>query len=300
MIQPGAGQPGNPGASGLSLYHIAMLALAPVCVFILVKQRWPWLDAHPLYPAWMSGFIGTGLAIAMFGAQIIGGALAGQIAGIDPSTTPDTAEGMLRQHVIVMLGAYGAASGFVIWLAIEDARRGRGQSTSQTHRRRPSIRAALTRAAAFFMLIWPVLTSVSIGAAFIHQAVTGEEPPGIAHGTLQAIADSQAGPWLIMMLLSVLLGAPIIEETMYRGLLQRGMRTSGLPPWGAILITSVIFTAMHGAIAAPFALASLFVLSLGLGLIYEKTGHLLAPIVVHVLFNATNVALVFAMKSAPP
>jgi membrane protease YdiL (CAAX protease family) len=43
---------------------------------------------------------------------------------------------------------------------------------------------------------------------------------------------------------------------------------------------------------APWhALAALFVLSLGFGWVYEKTGRLEAAVTMHALFNAANVAL---------
>ena len=48
---------------------------------------------------------------------------------------------------------------------------------------------------------------------------------------------------------------------------------------------------MHAGAARWRALPALFVLSIGFGWIYEKTGRLWASIVMHVLFNAVNVVL---------
>ena len=90
---------------------------------------------------------------------------------------------------------------------------------------------------------------------------------------------------------ALVLAAPIIEEVMYRGLLQQVIVSVGIRRWPAIIITSVFFALMHIDAAQPHAVLALFVLSLGFGLVYERTGRLLAPIVMHALFNAANLAL---------
>ena len=47
----------------------------------------------------------------------------------------------------------------------------------------------------------------------------------------------------------------------------------------------------HPAALAGTVVIGLFVLALGLGWAYEKTGRLLTPIVMHALFNAGNLIL---------
>jgi membrane protease YdiL (CAAX protease family) len=54
--------------------------------------------------------------------------------------------------------------------------------------------------------------------------------------------------------------------------------------WVAILITSVFFAAMHEAWTAP----AIFVLSLALGYVYERSGNLWASMTVHMLFNTLS------------
>ena len=65
----------------------------------------------------------------------------------------------------------------------------------------------------------------------------------------------------------------------------------GGSPWGSIIITSFLFTFMHIGAADWQGLPSLFVLSLGLGWIFTKTGRLIAPIIVHMLFNGFNLLM---------
>jgi membrane protease YdiL (CAAX protease family) len=52
--------------------------------------------------------------------------------------------------------------------------------------------------------------------------------------------------------------------------------------WLAILITSLAFALLHPAWSWP----AIFVLAIGLGYLYERTGNLWAPITVHLLFNS--------------
>ena len=64
-----------------------------------------------------------------------------------------------------------------------------------------------------------------------------------------------------------------------RGIVQQLLRQLAYPPWGAIAITSGVFALMHLSVADPYAVVPLFVLSLGFGWAFERTGRLAAPIV---------------------
>lgn len=74
-----------------------------------------------------------------------------------------------------------------------------------------------------------------------------------------------------------------------------GNRRSSLP----IVLTSLVFAAAHfQQMPAPIAI---FFLSLALGWLYEATGSLVAPIVLHGAFNAFNTTLmVFALTALAP
>ena len=103
--------------------------------------------------------------------------------------------------------------------------------------------------------------------------------------------ESPADVWLVVMSLLVVFVAPVLEEVMYRGILQRTIIGLNCGRWPAILLTSGVFVCMHVTVARWHALPALFVLSLGFGWVYERTGRLAAPIVMHVLFNALNLGL---------
>ena len=88
---------------------------------------------------------------------------------------------------------------------------------------------------------------------------------------------------------------PIIEETMYRFLLQGAIVRAVGRAWLGIVLTSGVFAAAHiGAVPREtlgVVLPTLFVLGLALGIAMQRTGKLSVPIVMHALFNALNVAL---------
>jgi len=109
--------------------------------------------------------------------------------------------------------------------------------------------------------------------------------------------DSQA--LLALSIFITVLIIPIIEEVLFRGFLQAWLRQR----WGrnlAILATAAIFALFHysasqGLANLPFCI-SLFVLACFLGFIYERQHSLLSPIVLHILFNAVGVSMMFTIS----
>ncbi|MGK5026715.1 CPBP family intramembrane glutamic endopeptidase [Janthinobacterium sp. RB2R34] len=95
--------------------------------------------------------------------------------------------------------------------------------------------------------------------------------------------------WLWLGALAVL-AAPLCEEFIFRGLLQGGLRRS-LPAWQAIIIGAAIFAIVH----PPASMLPVFVLGLCTGWAYEKSGALLAPMLVHGSYNAVVLACQFVL-----
>jgi len=86
--------------------------------------------------------------------------------------------------------------------------------------------------------------------------------------------------------------APVVEEVLYRGLLQTALRRVLGGPWRGILAASFLFALVHLAItsdpwgvAGVEALMPLFALAVVMGYCYERTGRLGASILIHMLFN---------------
>jgi membrane protease YdiL (CAAX protease family) len=95
-------------------------------------------------------------------------------------------------------------------------------------------------------------------------------------------------PWPF---LSVVLLYPVVEEIAFRGLVQELLRDyvsrQSLGPLTiANLLTSVLFAGLHFIYHAPLWAALVFFPSLVFGFFKDRTRRLLAPIILHVFYNA--------------
>jgi len=83
------------------------------------------------------------------------------------------------------------------------------------------------------------------------------------------------------------LAAPVTEELVFRGCLYGiGRKFWGCYP--AMFSTSLLFALIHGHLPS---LPGLFILAVALVLVYERTGSLWAPILMHAVFNGLTIFL---------
>jgi membrane protease YdiL (CAAX protease family) len=98
--------------------------------------------------------------------------------------------------------------------------------------------------------------------------------------------------YFLLAVLSIIVLAPLVEETLFRGFLQTYIRKH-LGSKQAIVITSACFSLFHFSFGQGVGnisiILSLFVLALFLGFLYEKRGSLFASVVLHGTFNAVSV-----------
>jgi uncharacterized protein len=101
----------------------------------------------------------------------------------------------------------------------------------------------------------------------------------------------QSKPLLVSTLVSILLFAPVVEEFLFRGLLQNFFKKFMRPTY-AIFFSSLIFAIIHisygqGIGNIPLT-AALFSFGCFLGFIYEKQGSLFSSITLHMVFNCIS------------
>jgi uncharacterized protein len=103
-----------------------------------------------------------------------------------------------------------------------------------------------------------------------------------------AKSDTSAvhGGWqTAVLILFLAVGAPIVEELFFRGLLLRSL-TRWLGPVPAIVISAVVFGLAHYEL---LQLPALIIFGLFLGILAYKTGRLGPGMVAHSVFNAVTV-----------
>jgi hypothetical protein len=289
LVLPTVDQDSEQAQTPFGVGDAILLTLAALAIALFIRRGWYRLDAVGPRPRSFAPITGWGLWLAMFALGVAGSALARIVSGIQipaDGRMPDLTVPQLAQ---MALGCYAAQSiglGVYAWL------RWHGQPPSaMVDPRLGRLRAALI-APATLLLAWPVVLVAANLAAW----VGGEPVDQIAHETLRTLIKSDLNGWSITLGLLVVLAGPVMEEVTYRGLLQESLAQSTMPRWSAVGLTSVVFALMHGGIAEPYALPALFVLSVALGWAYEKTGRLITPIIMHMLFNAGNLGLAVVMS----
>jgi membrane protease YdiL (CAAX protease family) len=96
-------------------------------------------------------------------------------------------------------------------------------------------------------------------------------------------------PWLW---LTVVVVAPIGEETLFRGFLFRGWLGSPRNPWPAIVATSAAWALLHVQYN-PFTIGEIFLVGLAFGWVRATTGSTVATMALHAFLNAAGLAETF-------
>ena len=144
------------------------------------------------------------------------------------------------------------------------------------------------------VLAFPVLITVgNVGVAV--QTWLGNQPASdLGHPLLVLLRDNPDNGWAWLLGAIALVAAPVVEETLYRGLIQSFVLRVTAMPWVSVAITSVAFMLMHyqenGSV--PWAaMVEIGVFGAILGFVFERTKRLGVTIVMHVFFNGANLAL---------
>jgi membrane protease YdiL (CAAX protease family) len=260
---------------------------ALLCVCALVAGTVVWRQKLLPAPREAAGrlpqdaFLGV---IAMLGFMLVGalGANASRalaIADADYARLAQGAFGNIAQLALALLAVQSA-------LFVDAARAAA----------RP--RTAVTEGALGFLLATPIVLALGLLIA-VAMAWLGIPPaPKASHETLRILGEKGDALFTVLTLAHVAILVPLAEEAGWRGLLQPSLRRAGLGGSATVLATAILFAAIHwSAIPAEGRVAGMpMLLALGyaLGLLRERTGGILAPTVLHALFNALNVWITLA------
>jgi uncharacterized protein len=104
----------------------------------------------------------------------------------------------------------------------------------------------------------------------------------------RTLYESADGAWLVALVLLVVVGAPFVEELLYRGLLQNAFRRR-VSDGVALVIVALWFALIH---FRPVEYPGLLLVGLVLGICAMVTGRIGMSIVAHCAFNATGLVWV--------
>jgi membrane protease YdiL (CAAX protease family) len=121
--------------------------------------------------------------------------------------------------------------------------------------------------------------------AFLLRPLLGE--PEVS-GPVQDLLDKSRGVAYLGLILSVAVGAPLVEELFFRGLLLRSLQRR-MPDWAAVVLSAGAFGLAHGSAlpvdAVVLVMISLTVFGAILAMLAIRTGRLGPSIVTHAVFN---------------
>lgn len=143
----------------------------------------------------------------------------------------------------------------------------------------------------------PIGLAVGAGAQIVaipllYLALSPLIDPDDLSGPARMLADRANDPLgIALLVLIVLIGAPLVEEIFFRGVLFATLRDR-CKPWIMVAITSLIFMAFH--VGQWLQFPGLLLFGVLAGLVYYKTGRLGAAIWTHAGFNAVTVVALLA------
>jgi membrane protease YdiL (CAAX protease family) len=138
-----------------------------------------------------------------------------------------------------------------------------------------------------YLVALPLMIGVSLVNQQIWQGQGGSNP------LLQIVLEEGDAVSLGLFLFTAAVAAPIFEETLFRGFLLPSL-TRYMPVGGAIALSSLLFAVAHLSLSEVIPLTTLGAV---LGIVYTRSRNLLAPILLHSLWNAITMIGLFVLGS---
>ena len=187
----------------------------------------------------------------------------------------------LVRNLVMSVSAFGAAIGFCILAWHTFARRLLGLGLGVRHLRRDIVQALV-----ILFCIMPVILVMIVTVQTLGEHFNGPDYEVGQHQELEVLTSYPQRSLKMSVAIVAVLAAPLVEELLFRGLIQTLIRSYIGRPWLSVILTSVLFATVHENYTHWPAL---FVLSLAIGYAYEKSGSLWQPLFMHAMFNGMSV-----------
>jgi membrane protease YdiL (CAAX protease family) len=143
------------------------------------------------------------------------------------------------------------------------------------------LRTELGFAAEACLAAYAPTIAVRLLVVMLMKQFNGEAPP--SHPFLEMLDNDSGAMVLLLVALTAVVVAPVVEELQYRVVLLGGLAQVGMT-WPALALSSLLFSLAHGM---PDGIA-LIPLALALGYTYLRRRSCITVMLVHFLFNAFN------------
>ena len=138
-----------------------------------------------------------------------------------------------------------------------------------------------------YLVATPIVIVVSILNEKIWQGQGGSNP------LLQIVLEGKDSTALLLFFLTAAVAAPLFEEFLFRGFLLPSL-TRYVPVWVAICLSGLLFGVAHLSLSEIIPLTTLGII---LGIVYARTKNLLAPMLLHSLWNSTTLVSLYILGS---
>jgi uncharacterized protein len=138
-----------------------------------------------------------------------------------------------------------------------------------------------------YLVATPIVIVVSIINEKIWQGQGGSNP------LLQIVLEGKDSTALLLFFLTAAVAAPLFEEFLFRGFLLPSL-TRYVPVWAAICLSGLLFGVAHLSLSEIVPLTTLGII---LGTVYVRTKNLLAPMLLHSLWNSTTLVSLYILGS---
>jgi uncharacterized protein len=138
-----------------------------------------------------------------------------------------------------------------------------------------------------YLVATPIVIVVSLINDRIWHGQGGSNP------LLQIVLEGKDSIALLLFFLTAAVAAPLFEEFLFRGFLLPSL-TRYVPTWGAIGISGLVFGVAHLSLSEIVPLTTLGII---LGVVYVRTRNLLAPMLLHSLWNSSTLVSLYILGS---
>ncbi len=271
-------------ASLATIVFAAALVVGTVLWFRMRRLQWEAMAALRLRPTVdsllpvarvLAYFMAVYLTVGVFGPDLLAGLeIPGGVAGM-----------------ATLLYLVNAVAGIALVLAT--GRSAAGEPAADLLGLRTMGPSRAPAGAAWGVAGWCMLVPAVLSATFFAATVLGIGGNPFDNPVAMLLAMDPSPDVVALLLFSTVVLAPLFEEMLFRGFLHGRLRRH-FTPYGAAALSGLLFAIAHLSVSN---LLPLWALGFALGILYDRTRTLWAPMVAHALWNLGTAGVLLTLFS---